>query len=224
MRYTAAMILALLFTACEPAGDCSTDKCVEADTDADADGDTDADSDTDTDTDGDSDADSDTDAEVLPDVLSEMPPGADACQQFGGNSTVEGAQLWYYGLFDGNATAGWTGVERWYLFPNDAWIASGGSECLVEYDVTAVTGSKGACTSCDVGLAVTANVNASNSTCTAGWWRGYETMAEEYAVETLGDGSADWSFSASGNIFAHGYWNESAISYLGDGGCSVRVE
>lgn len=225
-RYIPAMLLSLLYLACESTVECGdkTD-CVEPDADTDADSDTDTDSDTATDTDTDSGSDSGTDTgDLLPEVLAEMPPGADACQEFGGHSDVEGAQLWYYGTFEGDATTGWTGIERWYIFPNDAWIANAGTECVVEYDVTAVSGPKGACASCDIGFVATAQINVDNSTCAAGWWAGYETMEEPYAVETLGDGSADWYFSGSGTLFAHGYWQPVQLNYLGDGGCSVRVE
>lgn len=219
-RYTAAMILLLATLACSTSTDSGTDQP----------GDT-ADSAVDTgdsavDTGGDTADTGDTEdtAPVLKDVREEMLRSADACLVIGGHNDVPAAQVYYWGEFTGSTADGWTGEEVWYYFGNPKWVEHGLEDCEVHFTVTAGAGNTGACGSCDVGLIVRAQVDLSSTTCNAAQYAGYETMEEPYAVELLGDGSADWAFPSSGEVFGHGYWIEGAMNYLSDGGCELPVD
>lgn len=211
------MITLLLFAACGTAD--PTDTSSPADTAGSADS-----ADTgDTQDTGDTGDTQDT-GPAIPDARDAMIRNADACEEIGGHTDVPAAEEYYWGQFVGNETDGWTGEEAWYLFGNTAWHASGREDCEVHFTVTAVKGNVGKCASCDVGLVAHAEVDLATTTCSPGQYAGYEVMDEPYAVELLGDGSADWSFPSSGTVFGHGYWVEGALNYLSDGGCDLPAD
>ena len=176
----------------------------------------------DTDT-GDS-GDTDTGGSGLKDVRNEMIRGAEACEVIAGHDDVPAAQTYYWGEFVGSDAAGWVGEEAWYLFGNQPWYAHGLEDCEVWYDVVAEPAATGACSSCDAGLLAHATVNLAKTTCNASQYADSESMEEPYAIERLGDGSVDWYFPGSGSQYGRGYWNEVAMNYLADGGCSLPVD
>ena len=90
--------------------------------------------------------------------------------------------------------------------------------------MVAESGSRGACGDCDVGLAVDASLVESATDCPEGVYRGYESMAETYAVELGTDGVATWHFTGSGDEFGRGYWVDGAMNYLSEYGCTVRTD
>ncbi len=167
----------------------------------------------------------DTGATALPDARDKMVRSGEDCEEIAGHTDVPAARLWYWGELAGDAASGFTGVEAWYFYGNSAWTAYGLEDCEVHFDLSAIeVVGAGGCDTCDFGVNVTANVNLDRTTCLEGLYRGYQEMAEQYAIELLGDGSASWYFQGSGNPLGDGYWDASGVNYLADDGCSLPVD
>jgi hypothetical protein len=198
--------------------DADTDTDTDSDSDADTDTDTDTDSDADTDTDTDTDTDSDSDADRLADVREQMLANSDACEELSGNP-VAGAREYFWGEYDQGTSSEWAGKEAIYYFANTTWKASGGADCVIVWDTVATSGGTGACSTCDLGLAVSANLNTSETTCPSAMWSGDEMFNEDYAIETAADGTASWRFASSNTEFGAGYWISGAANYLSDSSC-----
>jgi hypothetical protein len=167
----------------------------------------------------------DTDTGGLPDARDRMVRSGEDCEEIAGHDDVPAARLWYWGELHGDAESGFTGEEAWYFYGNTAWYARGLEDCEVHFELSSITvGSGGACTTCDFGVTLEADVDLDATTCPAALYRGYAHMEEAYAIEELGDGSASWYFPGSGNLLGDGYWNELGVNYLADGGCSLAVD
>jgi hypothetical protein len=179
----------------------------------------------DTDDTGDTADTGDTGTSGLPDARDRMVRSGEDCEDIAGHDDVPAARLWYWGELSGDAETGFTGVEAWYFFGNTSWYARGLEDCEVHFDLSdiEVTGA-GACSTCDYGVKVEAEVNLDLTTCPPSLYAGYETMTEAYAIELLGDGSASWYFPGSGNALGDGYWDSTGVNYLADDGCSLPVD
>lgn len=180
----------------------------------------DADTDTDSDTDTDTDTDSDTDADIQ-DARDDVALNADACQSIGGHPEVLGAQVYYWAELETDGAGTWTGPEAWYYFVNDAWADAGGTDCVIQWTITATEDSTGSCGSCDLGLKVTkGTIDVEATTCPSAFYSGYDVTDETYAVERKSGGTSTWYF-LSGTQFGAGYWTDAAVNYISDGGCEV---
>jgi hypothetical protein len=196
----------------------NSDSDTDADSDADTDADSDADSDADTDTDTDADSDADSDADILRDVREQMVPSSEGCEALSGTPT-EGAREYFWGEYAQGSSSEWSGKEAIYYFANSTWKGNGGADCVIVWDTVATSGGTGACSTCDLGLAVSANLNTAETTCPSAMWEGDEFFDEDYAVETAPDGTASWRFASSNNEFGTGFWTSGAANYLSESSC-----
>ena len=207
------MFLFLALTACTPkeTGDTGTPSDTADDT-ADSSGDTSSDTSADTsgdtsadsgDTASDTSADSGDDTGALLDVRDEMDPSATGCEELGG-SAVAGAARYFWGEYEGDAEAGWTGTEAVYVYANPTWVAAGGADCVGLWTVTGVAAGTGACPTCEVGMRVVATYDVVNSTCPIEFYG--EDFAEDYALDEDAAGTVRWFYARSGNVMGDGYW------------------
>lgn len=183
-----------------------------------ADTDTDTDTDADSDTDADADSDTDADADVLPEVRDAMVRDAASCEELAGHP-VDGAREYFWGEYQRTAGAAWTGTEAIYYFANATWVANGGADCAIVWNMTATEADPGACTTCALGLSVSATLDTTQTTCPSAMWSGDETFVEGYAIDQAADGTATWRFAESNNEFGAGYWVDGAASFLSDSSC-----
>ena len=185
-----------------------------------SDTDTDADSDSDTDTDSDSDADTDTDSDL--DVQGDpIWDGIDpmVCDAVPGYEDHPGATSTFVGVY-GPSGEGWAGVEAWMMYATPAWIAAGGSDCQVVWNVQADEGSPTTCGTCDLGLSVTASLDQAATTCPEDLWLGDESFAVDYDVAIDESSSTTvWYWGSSGAEFAAGYADGANLSFRTDEAC-----
>lgn len=77
----------------------------------------------------------------------------------------------------------------------------------------------GACSSCDYGVRVDATLNAGQTTCPEGLYKGEESYSVTYGVDEATDGTAEIYFASSGNLLGRGYGNGTAFNYVSDVSC-----
>jgi hypothetical protein len=189
-----------------------------------SDGSTEPESDTDTDTDTDSDSDSDTDTDTDTDLDIQDDPiwdGIDStlCDSVPGYEDHPGATSTFVGVY-GPSSGGWAGAEAWMIYATPAWVADGGSDCQVVWTVSAVEGSPSSCGTCDLGLSVTATLDASATTCPEELWEGDESFTVDYDVgidET--NSTTTWYWGSSGTEFGDGYAAGDNLSFRTDEAC-----
>jgi hypothetical protein len=130
-----------------------------------------------------------------------------------------GATSYFYGEVweeDGD----WIGYERWILFANETWSDQGGYDCEETWTLEVVETGTGACGGCDIGLELTALLDASASDCPEDTVAASDhTFTETYALRLESNGDATWFFAASGNQLGEGYHHETAMNYLSPKSC-----
>ena len=151
----------------------------------------------------------------LPDLLSDLDDSG--CEDLEGNA-IAGAVAWYWGEYQ-YTDGGYDGEERLIYFANDAWEALDGEDCEIVWQTSATDADTGACGACDIGMSVTAVLDAGQSNCPAGL-QGEETWSEDYALSLREDETVEWFFAGSGSAFAEGYHNDQALSYRSEKSCA----
>ena len=213
------MLTLLLILACgdkDVTDDSSLEADTDSDTDADTDTDSDADGDADSDADSDADADSDTDADT--DTLPDLSQGLDQdyCDSAAGKEDWAGATSYYLGLYDWDSATAFSGKESWLLYATSEWSAG---DCVLVWDVSGTKGDTDACGACDYGLAISATLDATNTTCSEAITSGEETWSSNYDVAEGGDGTIDVFFASSGNPLGAGYANADGLTWVSDRSC-----
>ncbi|HJN75446.1 MAG TPA: hypothetical protein QGF58_16070 [Myxococcota bacterium] len=210
------MMTLLLFSfACGDKDTSDSGSEADADTDADSDTDTDTDSDADADSDTDTDADADTDSDTDTDTLTDPTEGIDTtyCDTASGYEDQAGATSYYTAWYD---KADWTGTERWLLFGTSEW--NGGLDCEVVWTITATQTDANTCNSCNYGLSFDAEVDTGSTDCPSDLWDP-APWSYTYDVRENDDGTADFFFGDSGNQFASGYYDSTAVNWITERTC-----
>lgn len=158
------------------------------------------------------------DTQELFDVRSEMVETAEGCEDVDGTPTAGGRE-YAWGEYDKDFDGTWRGSEAVYFFANESWIESGGSDCFILWDASAVGGSLGDCRDCELGLSVTATVDEYGTDCPDDMWYGRSYFTAGYAANQEADSTASWIFSGSGKHFADGYWVSGSTNFLSDAEC-----
>lgn len=145
--------------------------------------------------------------EVNPDNCTDLP-------DFEG---VSGAASYFIGEYSpaGGPTGG---TETWALYANPVWEAAGGADCVVVWEMSAVSTAVGSCGSCDYGLDVTGNIDLSATTCPKPLYSGQESWTTSYDVDEQDDGSADWYYGATGTVVGSGYVG-AGVSFITPASC-----
>ncbi len=130
---------------------------------------------------------------------------------------VPTATIWYIGSLTIDDCGEVTGTETAFLFPNPAWLANDGYECIITWDITGVL--REPFNDGSYGLDMEANVDPFNSTCPEDaygmtFYSGFEYMQLQYDVVQTGDGDITLLFAESGNELAWGEDNESHLTYI----------
>ena len=189
------------------------------DTGSDTDTDSGADTDTDPDTDTDTDTDTDSAAEELPDLSQDLDTGA--WEDVPGYEDLPGATTYFLGLYlkDGDI---WVGSETWLLYATSEWEAAGGADCQVVWTVSATETSPESCGGCELGLDVSATIDASLTTCPEALYEDNESWSVGYDVDLADDGTATVYFASSGNALASGVSVEdgAGFTFVTDADCA----
>jgi hypothetical protein len=141
------------------------------------------------------------------------------CQEVAGSSDLEGAAAYFSGtMVNNNGTI--SGLEHVFLVANDAmlehedWAEITEDYCTITLSVSGSVGDPLGCTICDMSIAIAANLVESESNCPVELQQDYSNLTEEYDIQLLSDGTANWFFHGSGNQFATGTHTETELQYL----------
>lgn len=140
---------------------------------------------------------------------------ASACQEHDGVA-LAGAATFRWGEYH-HDTSDWTGEERLYVRANDTWLANGGRDCEIHWTTTAVEDDPGACSTCDLGLAVTGTL--AGTSCPEELSGQAVDFRQAYAVRLDEDGSARWFLTQSVQLVGVGYYTADAANFLGSAIC-----
>ncbi|MEN9787870.1 MAG: hypothetical protein RLZZ299_3134 [Pseudomonadota bacterium] len=106
----------------------------------------------------------------------------------------------------------WQGTERWILYANDAWKATGNDDCVITWALEGTEAARGACSTCAYGIDVVATLDSARSTCPLELVEGDERMTFTYAVDARADHSASVYFAGSGNaVSERAVWNDAGL-------------
>ncbi|RME29443.1 MAG: hypothetical protein D6798_00040 [Deltaproteobacteria bacterium] len=158
-------------------------------------------------------------ASQLPSLEGEISPGG--CEELSGKP-LGGVSAWFLGTYEIESGDRWVGEEEWRLYANDTCTANGSSDCVVVWTTTASETSPGECTTCDMGLAVSAQIDMARTTCPSGLYVGEETWSTTYGIKFEGSGTeVSWYFAASNTYIGHGYavGAPSAMNFITDRTC-----
>lgn len=146
----------------------------------------------------------------LPDLLGDL--DTTSCENAPGYQELAGATSYFVGGFSRDGDI-WTGTETWLLFATSEWVAEGGADCQVVWDISGSTAAPDACAGCAFAVSFSASLDASLTDCSADLYAGDETYSASYDV--LVNGSiATVYFSSTGDELGVGYANGGAFSYL----------
>ena len=153
-----------------------------------------------------------------PDLQGDVVPTADGCVQVDGID-VPGAATYFLGQYVGSPTSPgrWSGTETWLLYANASWRALGGEDCRVRWTIQGDTVAGGPA---DVRIAVSATLDASETTCPEALHEGDETFDVTYDVTLAADGTATWAFASGRTLATNGAWNDAGMAYLTERACS----
>lgn len=150
----------------------------------------------------------------LPDLYAGLPVGD--CESSLANNGAREHWLGQLSWIDATTASGYE--ERlWFL--NSKWKSIGGTDCIARWNTTATKGAPVNCSSCDLSLTVSGQINLAKSTCDPASWKGDETFTATYDVQLNANGTSDWLFANTGNSLGTGYWNTAALNYLSPGAC-----
>lgn len=158
-------------------------------------------------------------ADGLPSVEGLIDPTG--CEDLSGE-TVAGAAAFFIGIYETTDGGEWVGAEEYRLYANDAWKAAGGADCSVFWRMSASETGAGSCGSCELGLAVNAEIDQNRTTCPAALYSGEETFSVSYGVD-LREGKTEttWYFANTGTRFGDGFavGDPDAVNFLSDHTC-----
>ncbi len=158
-------------------------------------------------------------ADELPSLEGLVDPSG--CEELSGEA-VAGAAAFFIGIYETTSGGEWVGLEEYRLYANEAWKQEGGQDCSVFWRMSASESSPGACGSCELGLAVNAELDQSSTTCPAALYSGEETFSVSYGIDLRDAGTAaTWYFAGTGNRFGEGYavGDPDAVNFLSDHTC-----
>lgn len=148
----------------------------------------------------------------LPDLSQGLPSG-----MCGNGPGKEGADSHFVGTFTINGQAV-SGKERWLLAANQHLQASklwnAGASCEVVWGVRGEVVPVGACSSCDLGLRLTATVDMGASTCPEDMVKREKSFEVLYDVRRDPDGVAWFHFGKSGKALGQGYHQGNSLTFL----------
>ena len=131
---------------------------------------------------------------------------------------IPGAERFFYGQFEVDEAGNISGIEQILNYANSSWKALGEDDCISVYMVTGVVTTPVACTSCDIGISIEANLDTNQSTCPDALNEGFESFSTSYDISQSADGKSTWYFT-SGNPLGQGYHDDSGLNYLSAGSC-----
>jgi len=158
----------------------------------------------------------DTDTHGLPDLTDGLDEGG--CEEVS-DQAHPGAAMYFVGTYWKSGDA-WKGEERWLLFANEAWKATGEDDCVIVWDMAASDSDTGTCGACDLGLAVAGTIDLSATTCPEGLYKDEENFTEDYAVLLGDDDTTRWYYGGSGTLFGNGYTTGDAMNFVTDKSCA----
>ena len=153
----------------------------------------------------------------LPSVIDDL--DEEACDSMGSQLEHPGATSYFVGTYikEGNT---WIGREKWILFPNEFWEASGGFPCEVSWDMTIQEEELITCLACDFALDVDAAISASSTNCPQDLWNSPSEQYWNTTYEVLkNNGISTFYFQSNGNAFGSGYASETAINFVSEPDC-----
>lgn len=139
----------------------------------------------------------------------------DQCDDGPGN---EGATSYFTAQVSRNGD-GFRGQERWLLFANEKWKARGGKDCVVVWALEGELTTPGACSRCDMGMELKAQLDEQGSTCPEKLWEREEQATLSYALELRDDGTSTWFFQESGRVLGEGYHTGRDFNYISEASC-----
>jgi hypothetical protein len=124
---------------------------------------------------------------------------------------------------EGNA---WSGHEWYVINPTPDGVALGfTSGCEIVWDMTgALRDTTGECDTCDIGVTVSATINADATTCSDAIIEamgGADGWSNDYAIDDLEDGTATWHFMSNASVFGAGSYSDSATGFIAGPQCGV---
>ena len=196
--------------------------------------------DTDTDTVGDDDDDDtqpwiDTDDTADPNGgLFGVGSTADCANVYEYDNTVVGTLYWVGDWTKTSATRV-EGREYLVLYANPFWqdgcngscTSQPGEDCIISYDSAGdVVEASNNCPLCEYGIAVTAVVNRSETTCPEAMWSpdrptsdpDFYSWSLQYDIDERDDGTSEVRWT-SGNTLGEGVWSSSQLTYLTEADC-----
>ncbi|MFT4621926.1 MAG: hypothetical protein ACI8PZ_000578 [Myxococcota bacterium] len=152
----------------------------------------------------------------LPDLSGPTSDPVAACSEGPVWDALPGHASWYSGDYAVDACGVASGSETWHVIANDPWIAAGGGDCVVVWQVEGEVDDGAALSTGTAEWAVTLTTDATLTTCTPEM-AGPDSADTTYRV-TLG-GDASFAFP-SGTVFGTGAWNPNHAAWRSEVSCS----
>lgn len=157
----------------------------------------------------------------LPDVTADL--DTEGCEEVSG-SAVPGAVSYFVGTYwqsgeDDEGNALYEGEERWLLFANEAWQATGVNDCVIRWTATGSAAGTGACGTCDLGMAVSLQVDATSTDCPEDLWGPESNGTATYGLALSADTEAKWYYASSGSLFGSGYYADTTFNFVTEKAC-----
>jgi len=131
-----------------------------------------------------------------------------------------GATSYFYGVYK-ESHDGFNGFEEWILFANDTWADEGGYDCVMRWNVSAVTVEPESCAACDVALEVLLTLDETCSTCPQDMIDAeIKNSSVGYEILRSSTGTSRWFFSGSGTEFGEGKANAKAMNFVSEDSCT----
>ena len=152
-------------------------------------------------------------ASELPDLTTNLaktgcdngPGGAGAASYFVGEIRLNGSSA--------------TGEERWLMYANSKWKATGGQDCEVRWSMSGSKVPVSKCAFCTTGVSLINDLDRGGSTCPKDMAKTNTGESIRYDVHLRDDGTATLYFAGSGKRLGEGVHKDGVIRYVTDMSC-----
>ena len=152
-------------------------------------------------------------ASELPDLTANLaktgcdngPGGAGAASYFVGEIRLNGSSA--------------SGEERWLMYANSKWKATGGQDCEVRWSMNGAKVPVSKCAFCTTGVSLINELDRGGSTCPKDMAKTNTGESIKYDVHLRDDGTATLYFAGSGRRLGDGVHKDGVIRYVTDMSC-----
>jgi hypothetical protein len=117
---------------------------------------------------------------------------------------------------DGNSV---TGEEKWLMYANSKWKATGGQDCFVRWGMNGAKAPVSKCSFCSTGISLINELDRGGSTCPKDMAKTNTGESIKYDLHLRDDGTATVYFAGSGRRLGDGVHKDGVVRYVSDMSC-----